>query len=47
MDREAQNLIDSLTDAWKRMPDPVRNAPGVIEAAKTRKSQLTNNKEAA
>lgn len=36
---------DAMTAAWKRMPDLVRNAPGVIEAAKARKAQLTNNKE--
>lgn len=33
--------VGAMTEAWKRMPDPVRNAPAVIEAAKARKAQLT------
>lgn len=39
--------VGAMTEAWKRMPDPVRNAPGVIEAAKARKAQLTEQKDAA
>lgn len=39
--------VGAMTEAWKRMADPVRNAPGVIEAAKARKAQLTEQKDAA
>ena len=39
--------VDSMTAAWQRMPEPVRKAPSVIEAAKARKAQLTQKKDAA
>lgn len=39
--------VGAMTEAWKRMADSVRNAPGVIEAAKARKAQLTEQKDAA
>ena len=38
--------VDSMTAAWQRMPEPVRKAPTVIEAAKARKAQLTEQKAA-
>lgn len=38
--------VDSMTAAWQRMPEPVRKAPSVIEAAKARKAQLTEQKAA-
>lgn len=37
--------VDSMTAAWRAMPDHVRNDAAVIDAAKTRKAQIT--KEAA
>lgn len=52
-DDEAVSIInaapdaDSMTAAWQRMPEPVRKSPAVIEAAKARKAQLTEQKEAA
>lgn len=39
--------VDAMTAAWQRMPEPVRKAPSVIEAAKARKAQLTQKKDAA
>ena len=39
--------VDAMTAAWQRMPEPVRKSPAVIEAAKARKAQLTEQKEAA
>lgn len=39
--------VDTMTAAWQRMPEPVRKSPAVIEAAKARKAQLTEQKEAA
>lgn len=38
--------VDAMTAAWQRMPEPVRKAPSVIEAARTRKAQLTQGKAA-
>ena len=38
--------VDAMTAAWQRMPEPVRKAPSVIEAAKARKAQLTQGKAA-
>ena len=38
--------VDAMTAAWQRMPEPVRKAPAVIEAAKARKAQLTQGKAA-
>ena len=39
--------VDAMTAAWQRMPEQVRKSPAVIEAAKARKAQLTEQKEAA
>lgn len=39
--------VDAMTAAWQRMPEPVRKSPAVIEAAKARKAQLTEQKAAA
>ena len=43
----AAETVEDMTERWKKLPAHIRDSQAVLDAAKARKAQLTNNKEAA
>lgn len=43
----AAETVEDMTERWKKLPAHIRDSQPVLDAAKARKAQLTNNKEAA
>ena len=43
----AAETVEDMTERWKKLPAHIRDSQTVLDAAKARKAQLTNNKEAA
>ena len=43
----AAETVEDMTERWKKLPSHIRDSQPVLDAAKARKAQLTNNKEAA
>ena len=43
----AAQTVEDMTERWKKLPAHIRDSQLVLDAAKARKAQLTNNKEAA